>query len=395
MSGTSLDAVDAVVADFDGKGVAIMAHASRLMPAGLRAELLALHEPGVNELHRAALAANQLADLYTEVVRDLLQQVAPDQRDNVRAIGAHGQTVRHQPRQGYTVQLNAPARLAERVKIPVVADFRSRDIAAGGQGAPLVPAFHHAVFAGGQARVVLNLGGIANISILPPRSAGATTSTAGDAFAEPVTSPQQASTPEALASSTSPGPLGFDTGPANMLLDLWCERHTGQPYDHDGQFARQGQLNNALLNFLLASEPWLAEAPPKSTGRDLFNAVWLDRRLQQFSTATPLSPADIQATLVAFSAETAATAIRTHAPEAGEVFLCGGGAHNPELVREITARLPGVRVATTQELGIPPQHVEALAFAWLARAHVHGVAGNVPAVTGAAGFRILGAYYPA
>lgn len=368
MSGTSLDAVDGVVADFEAQPVRVLAEASETLPDCLREELLALNQPGTNELHRAALAANRLADAHAQVVQALLARLPARSRSLVRAIGAHGQTVRHRPELGYSIQLNAPARLAEAVRLPVVADFRARDVAAGGQGAPLVPAFHQAVFAGKHERVILNLGGIANVSILPARSAG-----------------------------TAAVPRGFDTGPANMLLDLWCQRHTGQPYDRDGQWARQGRVDQALLSYLLASEPWLQQMPPKSTGRDLFNATWLDARLHQFAaTAGSVpGPADVQATLAAFTAETAAAAIRAHAPWAREVFACGGGAHNPVLLSELAARLPGLRVSTTLELGVPPPQVEALAFAWLARAHVLGMPANVPAVTGAAGGRVLGAYYPA
>nr|MBF0681422.1 anhydro-N-acetylmuramic acid kinase [Pseudomonas sp.] len=371
MSGTSLDAIDGVLAEFSPSGThpQTLAHASVALPAVLREELLALNTSSHDELHRAAQVANALADLSAQVVDTLLRAAPQLARHDVMAIGSHGQTVRHQPQAGYTLQLNAPARLAENTGIAVVADFRSRDVAAGGQGAPLVPAFHQAVFGASVPRVVLNLGGIANISVLPP--GGAVT--------------------------------GFDTGPANVLLDLWCRRHTGQSYDIGGQFAAAGRVRPALLDFLLASEPWLGAPPPKSTGRDLFHAAWLDTRLQDFTAraGTALSAADVQATLVAFTARTVADAVSAgmavhgHAGGHGEMYVCGGGAANPVLMKALADCLPGYVVQTTDVLGVPAQQVEALAFAWLAHAHVQRLPGNLPAVTGARGPRILGAYYPA
>ncbi|WP_345589970.1 anhydro-N-acetylmuramic acid kinase [Verticiella sediminum] len=363
MSGTSLDGADGVLAVFDEAGglPRVQAAASAPFAPALRAELLALNRPGDNELHRAAMAANQLVDVYADVVGRLLGAAGLGAHE-VRAIGAHGQTVRHQPALGYTLQLNAPARLAEATGIAVVADLRSRDVAAGGHGAPLAPAFHHAVFAGPTPRVVLNLGGIANVSLLE-----------------------------------GGGVLGLDTGPANVLMDLWAARHTDQPYDRDGALAARGTVDGELLELLVASEPWLALPPPKSTGRDLFHAEWLDDRLARHRSATGRAPeaADVQATLAAYTARTVADAIRRHAPGITECYVCGGGAANPVLLAAIAAELPGVVVASTAELGIPPQQVEALAFAWLARTHVEGLSGNLPAVTGARGPRILGAYYPA
>lgn len=363
MSGTSLDAVDGVLAEFTSAAAPrSLASASVPLGAALRSELLALNSPGPDELHRAAMAANALADLYAAVVERLLQAVPQLQRGQVRAIGAHGQTVRHQPQLGYTIQLNAPARLAEATGIPVVADLRSRDVAAGGQGAPLVPAFHQAIFGAERSRVILNLGGIANITVLAPGRPA----------------------------------FGFDTGPANMLLDLWCQRHTGQPYDAGGAYAASGKPDAGLLSHLLESEPWLALPPPKSTGRDLFSAAWLERRLTDYAArAYPVAAPDVQATLVSFTASTVATAIRRQAPGAAELYVCGGGAANPELMRALAADLPGVQVQDTSALGLPPQEVEAMAFAWLAHVHVAGLPGNLPEATGARGLRVLGAWYPA
>lgn len=372
MSGTSMDAVDGVLAHFsDQRVVASVANASLPLPAALRVELLALNQSGPDELHRAAMAANELVALYAQVVEALLER-SGIARDQVAAIGAHGQTVRHRPDLGYTWQLNAPARLAELTGIAVVADFRSRDVAAGGQGAPLVPAFHQAVFGGAVPRVLLNLGGIANVSILPAQE---------DSEADGSDWPTQL--------------LGFDTGPANMLLDLWCSRHLGQAYDVDGAWAASGKVNVDLCAYLYAHEPWFALPPPKSTGRDLFNEGWLDTRLEEFALGrAPVAPVHVQATLVELTALSASRAIRASVRDTREIYVCGGGAANPVLMRALAQYLPGRQLQTTDVLGVPPQQVESLAFAWLAYGHLAGMAGNVPAVTGARGPRILGAYYP-
>lgn len=368
MSGTSLDGVDGVLVDF-AEGTQVLWHASRGFDAALRAELLALNTPeGRDELHRAALAANALARSYAEVVRELLQAtgLAPSQ---IAAIGAHGQTVRHRPQMfdgmGYTLQLNSPALLAELSGVAVVADLRSRDVAAGGQGAPLVPAFHQGVFGRpGETVLVLNIGGIANLSVL-----------AGDGTV-----------------------LGFDCGPGNALMDGWCQTHTGQPYDDGGQWAATGQVLPALLDRLLA-EPFLQQPPPKSTGRDLFHADWLAGHLSasaaSATSAADARPADVQATLTEFTARACASAVQRFGRGGGELLVCGGGAFNTQLMQRIAALLPGVAVDTTAARGLPPQQVEAAAFAWLARQALLGLPGNLPAVTGARGPRILGAIHPA
>jgi anhydro-N-acetylmuramic acid kinase len=322
-----------------------------------------LQAEGPDEIHREALAANALAERYAECVAALLARagvLAPE----VRAVGVHGQTIRHQPAQGYTWQTNNPALLAERCGIDVIADFRSRDIAAGGQGAPLVPAFHQAMFADpGRMRVVANIGGIANISILDP--------------------------------ARESDILGFDTGPGNVLMDGWALEHLGQPYDRDGAWAAGGQVMPDLLQEL-QREPYLALPPPKSTGRDLFHAQWLAARLARFGR---LAPQDVQATLTEFTAQSLAEAIRRHAGAASEVFVCGGGACNGHLMERLRAALqrtnPTVLLEATDALGIASQHVEALAFAWLARQFDLRLAGNLPSATGALGPRILGALYPA
>ncbi|WPB59509.1 anhydro-N-acetylmuramic acid kinase [Xylophilus sp. GOD-11R] len=361
MSGTSLDGVDGVVCEFfSSDPPRVAGFASRELQPALRAELLALNTPGDNELHRAALAANALSRVYAEVVF-ALQAATGLVPDDIRAIGAHGQTVRHRPGQfdgiGYTLQLQNPALLAEATGIDVVADFRSRDVAAGGQGAPLVPAFHLDWFGGsGRDIALLNLGGIANLTLLP----------AGG------------------------GASGFDCGPANALLDHWCQRHTGQPYDAGGAWGASGQVLPGLLD-VLAAEPFFAEAPPKSTGRDLFHPGWLAARLSDFADA---APADVQATLARLTAHTAAQALLRHAPATRAIYVCGGGALNAALMRELASALPGIDVLTTDALGLPPLQVEATAFAWLARNCIERRPGNLPAVTGASGPCVLGAVYP-
>ena len=361
MSGTSLDGVDGVLADFSDARVRVLAHAERALPQSLRDSFHALNAPGENELHRAALAGNALAQLYGEVVQALLELSATPQH-RIAAIGAHGQTVRHLPRldggTGYTLQINQPALLAELCGIDVIADFRSRDVAAGGQGAPLVPPFHQAVFgAPGQARAVLNLGGIANLTLLP---------------AEPSS------------------PLtGFDCGPANTLLDQWCRQYSGSNFDVDGAWARSGAVYADLL-VAMQSEPFFHIKGPKSTGRDLFNATWLKQQLQRFGT---IAPQDVQATLTELSAWSVAHALEGN--PAGNVIVCGGGVRNGYLMGRLSALMPQRVLTASDSWGLPAQQVEACAFAWLACRHDHGLEASNPDVTGALGARILGARYPA
>jgi anhydro-N-acetylmuramic acid kinase len=367
MSGTSLDGVDGVLAELDGHpanriAIRVRGHHQAGFPDELRAQLLRLNSRGDDELHRSALAANALVHVYAEVVDALLRQSGVSAAQ-VRAIGAHGQTVRHRPQEfdgtGYTLQLMNGALLAELCGIDVICDLRSRDVAAGGQGAPLVPALHAALFAvPGEDVAVLNLGGIANLTLLP---AGC-----------PV--------------------RGFDCGPGNALLDLWCQRHRGQAYDDQGHWAASGQVDMALLQRLLA-EPFLHRAPPKSTGRDLFNAPWLEAAMRASDSA--LSPVDVQATLTEFSACAAAQALMAQAPQTRRLLVCGGGAFNNRLMQRLAAHLPGTAVSSTAASGISPLQVEALAFAWLAQAFVSRQPGNLAAVTGARGPRVLGALYPA
>ena len=372
MSGTSLDGVDGVLTELGGLGEApaqprVLASAHIPMPQALRQEFLTLNSAGADELHCAALAANALVGLYIQVVGQLLVSsgVAAAQ---VQAIGAHGQTVRHQPQAfdgiGYTLQLNQAALLAERCGITVVADFRSRDLAAGGQGAPLVPPFHLAVFGDTQeSRAVLNIGGISNLTLLP---AGA-------------------------AQADGAGLLGFDCGPGNALMDAWCERHTGAAYDAQGQWAAQGQLDASLLA-AMQQEPFFGLKPPKSTGRDLFNPAWLGQHLAAFPACKPL---DVQATLTELTAWACAQALSTASANYRRLVVCGGGARNVFLMHRLSALLPSVKVSSTQDWGFAPSDVEALAFAWLAQQALQAKPASVAAVTGARGARILGAIYRA
>lgn len=359
MSGTSMDGIDGVLVDLSsGPAMRVVADAHAPMPPALAAELLALNASGENELQRAALAANALARIQSEVIARLLDSSATAPAA-VRAVGSHGQTVRHRPGEfdatGFTVQLNNGALLAELCGIDVVCDFRSRDVAAGGQGAPLVPAFHQAVFGDVGGRAVLNLGGIANLTLLGGATLG-----------------------------------GFDCGPGNALMDHWCRLHTGLPYDEGGRWAASGRVSPGLLSSLRA-DAYFQKSPPKSTGRDLFNRDWLAGKLAG-STAEPV---DVQATLLELTASTAIEALRAYAPTTRELLVCGGGALNDALMARLAALWPGLRVASTASADLQPQQVEAAAFAWLAQRFCERLPGNHPAVTGAAGPRVLGSLYPA
>lgn len=361
MSGTSLDGVDGVLADFSGRGIRTLDAAFTPFPAALRTELMALQAASANELEREALAANALARCYADCVAQLMA-VAPAP---VRAVAVHGQTIRHRPELGFTRQTNNPALLAELTGLDVIADFRSRDVAAGGQGAPLVPAFHDARFGKrGQVRAVVNIGGIGNISVLH-----------GDGRVS-----------------------GYDTGPGNVLMDLWIARHRALDYDADGAWAATGTVDADLLATLL-DEPYFQLPAPKSTGRDLFHAAWLDARLARHPG---LDPADVQATLTRLTAVSIARAIAAETPgrPVQAVYVCGGGAYNSVLLGELADALgavlgKAVPVASTEQLGVAPNRVEALAFAWLGYRFTRRQPGNLPAVTGAAGLRVLGALYPA
>ncbi len=301
--------------------------------------------------------------VYADVVKHLLSSSATAP-DDIKAIGAHGQTVRHQPQRhdatGYTLQLANPALLVELTGIDVVADFRSRDVAAGGQGAPLVPAFHQAVFGtAGHTITVLNIGGMANLTVLGP----------------------------ALADDV----IGFDCGPGNALMDAWCQRHHGLAYDAGGAWASSGQVLPDLLKSMLAA-PFFALRPPKSTGRDLFSPDWLALQIRGFADAAPV---DVQATLTELTASTCAKSVKDYGSESRQLIVCGGGAFNTHLMSRLQSLLPGVAVKPSGEHSLPAQQVEATAFAWLARKMVRREALNLQSITGTRGARVLGALYPA
>lgn len=369
ISGTSADGIDAALVDFaEPAAPRLLFGRTFAWPDELRQRLVELGQAdatlGLDEL--GELDA-RIAAVFAEAALGVLEAsgTAPDR---VAAIGSHGQTLRHRPlgRLGdgafpFTLQLGDPSLMAERTGITVVADLRRRDVAAGGHGAPLLPALHAALLHDkGEDRAVLNLGGIANLTLLP-RGAGA-----------------------------EPGLVrGFDTGPANALMDAWCLRHTGGAFDHGGAFAASGRVDAGLLARLLA-EPWFSMPPPRSTGRDQFHLGWVEAGMTGAE-----APADVQATLLALTARTVAEALRAAQPETARVIACGGGVHNPVLMAAIAAELPGCAVESSAAHGLDPDFVEAMGFAWLARQTALGLPGNLPSVTGAAGPRVLGGIYPA
>lgn len=355
MSGTSLDGIDAVLVDLSQPEPLQLANCYLPFDSKLRNTLLVLHIPGHNELHQAQITGNQLAGLYAAAVAPLLTQAKSSNKE-VKAIGCHGQTIRHCPKHGYTLQIGNPALLAELSGITVVSDFRSRDIAAGGQGAPLVPAFNdHVLRHPGIHRVIVNIGGISNLTNLPLRIAT----------------------------------TGFDCGPGNLLMDAWCMQHTGKPYDDNGAWATSGKVLPALLKKML-EEPFFALPPPKSTGRDLFNMAWLLGKLKGSERAE-----DVQATLLELTCQTIAQAIQRHCGGAKEIYLCGGGAHNQALRSRLVALLSDCIIQTTSVLGVDGDYLEAIAFAWLAQQTLQGKPANLPLVTGAKHPCVLGAIYHA
>lgn len=357
MSGTSLDGVDAALVKFNhqDRPEVLQTHFIAY-PESLRSALLALQHPTNNELEASAVLANQLAELYAQTVHELLQ-AASTSRQAITAIGCHGQTIRHRPELGFTMQIGNAALLAELTGIDVVSDFRSRDIASGGQGAPLVPAFHQAMFASEtQNRAIVNIGGIANITYLP----------------------------------TSGKLLGFDSGPGNMLLDMWIKRHLNLDYDANGDWARTGILIPELLQRML-DDTFFAMSPPKSTGRDLFNADWLNQHLEP----TQYAPENVARTLVTLTAKSIHQAIIKFCENVDEIYLCGGGAKNSLLREELMGCMPEIAVLNTDAIGIGSDWAEAIAFAWLAKRCIQGQAINLSAVTGSSGPRILGALYQA
>lgn len=360
MSGTSLDGIDAVAVRFPPGRVELLAARTIPFDTALRTELLGLiQSTGTGLLDRLGELDHRLGLLFAEAVTGVCSQAGLS-AGQVAAVGSHGLTVLHRPTgpHPFSLQIGDPNLIAERTGITTVADFRRRDMAAGGQGAPLVPAFHAALFSQPDTpRVVANIGGMANLTLLPGETGVAVT--------------------------------GFDTGPGNVLLDGWIQQQQGRPYDRDGAWAAGGKVDDRLLAALL-DDPYFHLTPPKSTGREHFNSAWLQRRLQGFE----LAPEDVQATLAELTAASLAEAITHEAQDTAELIVCGGGAYNPDLLQRIGARLPATRLSVSDDYGLAAEWVEAAAFAWLAQKALEGKPGNIPAVTGAAGERILGGIYP-
>ncbi len=355
MSGTSLDGIDAVLVDLDQQNPTLLGKSFLPFDDTLKTAILDLHQPALNEIHHMQLIGIELARLYALSVNTLLAQFGY-QSEQIRAIGCHGQTIRHCPEHGYTLQIGNAALLAELTGITVVSDFRSRDLAAGGQGAPLVPAFHDKALRHKEYhRVIVNIGGISNLTNLKP----------------------------CVATS------GFDCGPGNLLMDAWCMQHLNKPFDANGDWAATGKVLPILLKKMLA-EPYFALPPPKSSGRDLFNVAWLKSKITGNE-----SPQDVQSTLLELTCQTIAEAIKTQCGIPQQIYLCGGGARNTALHNRLAVLLPACIIQSTNALGVDSDYLEAIAFAWLAQQNLQGLPANLPQVTGAAHPCILGAAYPA
>ena len=367
ISGTSADGIDVAAVELDGARVQLRAGRTYAWDPDLRAQILRVsqHQPQVS-LDEFGELDTAVADAFAEAALQLIHDFGLD-RSAVRAIGSHGQTLRHRPRgpRPFTLQIGDPSRIAERSGCSVVADFRRRDVAAGGQGAPLVPAFHRAVFADrDEARAVLNIGGIANLSLLG------------------------GSRPDPQTGAEAPV-LGFDCGPGNGLMDAWCLQQRGLSFDAGGAFAAEGRVHPGLLACLLADD-YLDQPPPKSSGRDRYHLQWLQPQL----AGLDLSAADVQATLLEFTAASIASAVQRWQPDCARVLVCGGGVHNSVLMTRLAAQMPTRTVESTAAHGVDPDFVEAMTFAWLARETLAGRPGNLFEATGAAGPRVLGGIYP-
>jgi len=365
MSGTSLDAVDAALVDFGSNRPTLVRAINHPLSADLRQAIQTLCTPGDNEIEQLGRVDIQLATTFADAVKQLLKESKVD-AEQVHAIGSHGQTIRHRPdlkkRQHFTLQIGDPNTIAELTGITTVADFRRRDMAAGGQGAPLAPAFHAAMFSSdSQTRVILNIGGMANVTLLPAASASADC---------PV--------------------IGFDTGPGNALMDAWVQRHQQQAYDNEGQWAASGAVNPKLLETFLQDD-FFSRKPPKSTGREHFNMAWLEQQLSRFGQ--DIDPADVQATLSELTASSVQQAVAQFEPQA--IVVCGGGAHNTDLMQRLGEKFSVGKVSRSDDLGLSADWVEAVAFAWLARESLAQRPGNLPSVTGARRSVVLGGIYPA
>jgi len=363
MSGTSVDAIDSALVRCGSDGVAILTTHQHPIPSELKSRIGAISRSGSDEIERLGILDRELGLLFAEATNELLR-AAKTQPTQIRAIGSHGQTIRHRPpsaatrsKESFSLQIGDPNTIAEHTGISTVADFRRRDIAAGGEGAPLAPAFHAAAFAEpGVNRAIVNIGGIANASFLEG------TELRG----------------------------GFDTGPGNTLLDHWILRHCGKSYDDNGHWSATGQVHQALLEQLLA-HPYFHKIGPRSTGKEEFNLAWLDSHLVEFDKITSV---DVQATLVELTCTSISRAIWNNPLNISEIYICGGGAHNLHLMQRLAEQLAPATVASTSVIGMDPDWVEAATFAWLASRTLEGLAGNSPAVTGAAGARVLGGIYP-
>lgn len=358
MSGTSLDGIDVAAVSFDPTLKLIATH-SEAIPKPLKQNILQLTQPGHNEIDLMGSVDVELGKLFAQAINSLIHNEGLN-KNQIRAIGSHGQTIRHRPEFNYTLQIGDANIIAEATGITTITDFRRRDMAAGGQGAPLVPAFHDTVFRSPEHdRILLNIGGMANLTYLP--------------------------------AAPKHEVLGFDTGPGNVLMDAWVLHHQNSPYDQHGAWAQSGHCDLPLLNKLLQL-PYFHEAPPKSTGREQFHLDWLTQQVEPYST----SPVDVQATLLELTAQTVVNAINTYVPSTTfELFVCGGGSRNNALMARLQALLPNNNVCTTDNAGINADWMEAAAFAWLAKRCIEGKSGNKTSVTGARGERILGAIYQA
>lgn len=362
MSGTSMDAVDAALVDLGNRSPQLLAHHSLPLPAALRERLITVAQGGSATMAQLSELDVRMGHLFADAALGLLQQ-SNTAANRVRAIGSHGQTVYHRPHGPYptSMQIGDPNIIAERTGIATVADFRRRDMAAGGQGAPLVPAWHDAVFRlHDRNRVVLNIGGIANITVLPAN-------------------PQRPA-------------IGFDTGPGNTLMDGWIKKHQRKNMDNCGRWAASGEVDVPLLHKLLR-DPYFRKLPPKSTGREYFNMVWLDKILKRHNKR--MLTRNVQSTLCELTARSIHDAIQAHAPQTHEILVCGGGAHNLALMLRLQLLMDDIKVVSTEEFNVDPDFVEAIGFAWLAKRTLEGRAGNLPSVTGADNAVVLGGIYGA
>lgn len=352
-----MDAIDAVLVNFEAGTPRLLAHHSLALDDTLRADLTKLQQPGNDELNRTARLDIQMARLFADSVMALLKE-AGCQADEIIAIGSHGQTIRHIPDGDFptSFQIGDPNLIAELTGITTVADFRRRDMAAGGQGAPLVPAFHNQVFrSDGVNRIIINIGGIANITVLP--------------------------------ANTVDSVIGFDTGPGNGLMDIWIHKHHGKNFDHKGEWAAKGEVIPALLAGML-EDPYFALPAPKSTGKEYFHLDWLERHANK-----KMSGEDVQATLCELTAASISNAIKQVAPVTNEIYICGGGVHNPSLMERLTELVKPATVSSTDKLGVSPDWVEAICFAWLAKQTLHQQPSNLPSVTGAKHAVVLGGIF--